>query len=564
MYLITDLPHKKEYQIEKKIISRIAGMKMVLIYTLMLLFAAKGYTAVYQWSLPIESFISEETNEPPEAFLWIPENCEQVKAVVFSQQNMCEETIFNHPKFRKAMSELGFAIVWITPGINQQWDVKTGCQKAFDDVMTELAVVSGYTELKHVPLVPIGHSAMATFPWNFAAWNPDKTLAIVSFKGDAPRTNLCGYGRENLEWGRTRNIDGIPGLMVMGEYEWWEARLNPALAFRMMYPQSCISFLYDAGHGHFDASNEVVDYLCLFLQKAAKYRLPKNQSLNEPAYLVKLNPEDGWLAERWQVNKKKRQKPARFNKYKGNKHDAFWYFDEETAKATEAHYKGKRNRKMQYVGYEYNGEWLPFNGKHHAQYLVKGVSTDDLSFRLKAVFVDSTRMEKSGVQLDDAPSITKICGPVEKLTDSTFAIRFERTGMNNTKRSGDIWLLAQHPGNEKYKSAVQQFNLQVPLCLTEGKTQRIKLHQIDDQEAGIHSLKLEAESSSGLPVYFYVKEGHAQVQNRDLLFTPIPPRSQYPVKITVVAWQLGSNVAPLFQTAKPVEQSLYIRQNIEN
>lgn len=30
--------------------------------------------------------------------------------------------------------------------------------------------------------------------------------------------------------------------MVEGEYEWWEARVNPALAFRMMYPESCISF----------------------------------------------------------------------------------------------------------------------------------------------------------------------------------------------------------------------------------------------------------------------------------------------------------------------------------
>ena len=72
-------------------------------------------------------------------------------------------------------------------------------------------------------------------------------MAIISLHGDAPRTNLTGYGRENLEWGRTRNIDGIPGLMIEGEYEWWEARVNPALAFRMMYPESCISFLCDAG-----------------------------------------------------------------------------------------------------------------------------------------------------------------------------------------------------------------------------------------------------------------------------------------------------------------------------
>lgn len=43
---------------------------------------------------------------------------------------------------------------------------------------------------------------------------------------------MSAYGRSNIEWGRTRNIDGIPGLIVMGEYEWWDARLRPALAFR--------------------------------------------------------------------------------------------------------------------------------------------------------------------------------------------------------------------------------------------------------------------------------------------------------------------------------------------
>src|SRR5690606_32655944 len=159
------------------------------------------------------------------------------------------------------MSELGFAILWISPGINQQWDLKDGCQKVLDEAIAALAETSGYSELKYIPIVPLGHSAMATFPWNFAAWNPKRTLAIISYHGDAPRTNLTGYGRENLEWGRDRNIDGIPGLVIQGEYEWWEARVNPALAFRMMYPQSCISFLADVGHGHFDVSDEVVDYM---------------------------------------------------------------------------------------------------------------------------------------------------------------------------------------------------------------------------------------------------------------------------------------------------------------
>lgn len=158
------------------------------------------------------------------------------------QQNMSEETLFELPSFRQKMEQLGIALIWIAPELDQRWDVSTGVQKVFDMVLSDLADVSGYDELKRIPIIPIGHSAQATFPWNFAAWNPERTLAVVSLHGDAPRTNLTGYGRENLEWGRTRNIDGIPGLMIEGEYEWWEERVNPALAFRMMYPKSCISF----------------------------------------------------------------------------------------------------------------------------------------------------------------------------------------------------------------------------------------------------------------------------------------------------------------------------------
>lgn len=49
--------------------------------------------------------------------------------------------------------------------------------------------------------------------------------------------------------------------MIEGEYEWWEARVNPALAFRMMYPESCISFLCDTGRGHFDVSEQTARYI---------------------------------------------------------------------------------------------------------------------------------------------------------------------------------------------------------------------------------------------------------------------------------------------------------------
>ena len=197
---------------------------------------ALGKFGDWTCSVAPTGYISDETGKAPNAFLWIPNGCEHVNFAVLAQQNMTEEALLRSPRFRKKMKELGGALIWVAPWFSQNWDPQTGCQQTFEEMMVGLAGQSGHPELATVPIVPFGHSAQATFPWNFAAWNPDRTLCIISFHGDAPRTNLCGYGTANVEWGRTRNIDGIPGLMIEGEYEWWEARLNPARAFRIMYP----------------------------------------------------------------------------------------------------------------------------------------------------------------------------------------------------------------------------------------------------------------------------------------------------------------------------------------
>lgn len=512
----------------------------------------------YQWSVTLKGHISGETNNNPKAFLWIPSNCKQVRAVAFGQHNMCEETLFDHPDFRKTMSELGFAILWVSPGFEQQWDVKNNCQKIFDDMMADLADVSGYSELKFIPIVPIGHSAMATFPWNFAAWNPERTLAVISYHGDAPRTNLTGYGRDNIDWGPKRNIDGIPGVMIEGEYEWWEARVNPALAFRIMYPESCISFLCDVGHGHFDVSDDVVHYISLFLQKAVQYRLPPNQSLDKPTELIKVNMKKGWLAERWHPNQKKRTKPALFSNYKGDSHDAFWYFDKEMADATEKYYARSRNKKDQYIGFTYKGHLLSYNSNKHLKYNLSDIKPqeDGITYYLSAVFTDSTHQHIVNPSINNPIKIDRICGPVKKMNDSTFVVQFYRMGLDNTKRTNDICLIAHNDGDVRYKSAVQQLNLRINYPLTTGKRQSIFFPSLPDVTTETKVIELKATADSGLPVYYYVKEGAAAVDGNRLILTDIPPRAKFPVKVSVVAWQIG--LEGKVQSAAAVEQSFYI------
>src|SRR5687768_6988067 len=90
---------------------------------------------VWQWSVTVDSVISNETNSYPQAFLWIPENCKQVRGVVFTQHNMIEEGMLEHPVFRKTMTELGFAEIWITPGLNITFDFNKDAAEDFNYMM---------------------------------------------------------------------------------------------------------------------------------------------------------------------------------------------------------------------------------------------------------------------------------------------------------------------------------------------------------------------------------------------------------------------------------------------
>ena len=111
-----------------------------------------------------------------------------------------------------------------------------------------------------------------------------------------------------------------------------------------MYPRSCISFLCDTGRGHFDIADRTAVYLALFLKKAMEYRLPETYDVDKPVMLKKLNPENGWLAERWHPDQKRRAKAAPFKQYKGDPHDAFWYFDKEMVDMTEERYRQERGK----------------------------------------------------------------------------------------------------------------------------------------------------------------------------------------------------------------------------
>lgn len=527
---------------------------------LFLFWGAASWAAEWQWSVKVKSVVSSETKDHPTAFLWIPPNCKQVRGVVIGQHNMLEEGIFEHRAFRKTLADIGFAEIWVSPNLSIVFDFNGEAQKAFEEMMDDLADVSGYQELKFAPVVPLGHSALASYPWNFAAAMPQRTLAVISIHGDAPLTDMTGSGKPNPDWGN-RTIDGIPGLLVIGEYEWLEGRIRPAIAFKKKYPKSTVALLADAGHGHFDYSDELIDFLNMFIRKAAKRRLPSVSPLDGPVKLNPVNPEKGWLVDRWRLNEPLQGSAAPWQGYNGDKTEAFWAFDKEMAKAIEEYYARARAKIPQHIGYLKNGRLLSGAGSFIGYKLPFMPQSDGLTFNISAAFIDSTQGKSlTPNHAKGKITISRICGPVEKINDTTFSVRFYRMGLNNPKRTGDIWLMASHPGDDKYKSVVQQANFKIPLRNEEGAEQQINFPEIHDQKYGIQGLKLGASSNSGERVHYYVKEGPAEIKEDFVQFTKVPSRAKYPIKVTVVAWQWGRNIEPKLQSAKPVERSFYIER----
>ena len=350
---------------------------------------------------------------------------------------MTEEVLFRDAEFCSRMDSLGVAMAFIQRG-SQNWDLSVKdeygqtCQERFEQILNQFADGTSHPEIASTPVIPFGHSAQATFPWNFAAWNPDRTLCIISYHGDAPRTNLCGYGRANVEWGRTRNIDRIPGLMIMGEYEWWEARLLPALAFQMMYPDSRISFLCDAGRGHFDLCRQTMDYIALFIEKA----------------LDNSRPEGGCRYSRWFQDGHESQDP----------HEQFWYQDEEMVALTKQIYQQNQGKKRQWVSAEIDGKLIEYQPDKHIK---MNSRLSGYQFPLKPVFVDSTMTRRSNSHAAVKPRVVLISGPAEQVAPNTFKVDTTYFGKDPKRLWSGITLCIEADGDNTYKSAVQEINVQL-------------------------------------------------------------------------------------------------------
>ncbi|MBC8011048.1 MAG: hypothetical protein H7067_13240, partial [Burkholderiales bacterium] len=150
------------------------------------------------------------------------------------------------------------------------------------------------------------------------------------------------------------------------------------------------------------------------------------------------------------------------------------------------------------------------------------------------------------------PLVEWICGPYAPVpgVPGRFRVSLDRAWKNG----GAAYLIARHEGDAAHRRTVQPAHLTLREN-TAGTAQRITFPPLPDVPAGTASIPLAATADSGLPVSYFVASGPALVRDNQLVFTTLPPRTRFPVEVTVAAWQWGRATEPAVRTAPLVRQT---------
>lgn len=525
-------------------------------------------SAVWQYCAELKGIPSRDTGNPVRAFLWVPPEAKKIRGVVVGQFNMTERPILESPEFRGRLAKIGWGCVWIDTGMfGGHFDHTVAENNAkMQAVFDALAETTGLDYFRTIPFIGIGHSAMADFGYELAAWRPDRAVGAISYDGNT----LC-VGKQNTLYDHPfvtpadlERMKGIPLLHRDSEGNSGRANNRRTPLFRTRYPGVPFTILADPSSTHFGFPETTCDFLGAWVAAADRARNP-----NGGPPLVKVDPASGWYADFWRYDAPPLAPPAPAGKYART--DGNWVFDEETARLIQEHDTRFNNKKHCIAAFEQSGEVVGDRGDHVGFHLKFQPEADGMTFPLKGIFLKTVPKGRQagwagmepGASLEtpsdpERIAIRRICGPVELLGGGRAAVRFDRYGFNRSSRADTIEVILEYPGNGEFRRSEIPGEVRIPLRNTEGAEQTIVFPPLPDVPAGTKELKLDATSSLGLPVEYFVDYGPARLKDGVLLFTPPPECTAGPVEVKVTAWQYGRSAEPKIRSAEPVSRTFRI------
>jgi hypothetical protein len=513
-------------------------------------------TSVWQYSVPLEAGTERR------AYLWIPVDCKHVRAVFFGLQNMMERNLFEDPEIRSTAASLDMAIVLVSPGAwpdkaiptNPSLDVKTP-QEAIDGtqaVLTALAQESGYSEIQYAPLAVTGHSAASPFIWMLARAWPQRVFAFLPFKG---------YHVDAI-------ADDVPTLK--GEQEWgewgetwgdvWRADQEQAVSRIAQAKHPLFGDFTDLGSGHFDWHHDAASIISLFLRKAAATRLPPDAPPTGPVRLKAITAAAGVLVDPAQLGTPQFEAVA-YQRFKGDRSRALWYFDREMAEAINQFMLSRLSTKPEAIDFVVDGRPVDLSKNGFAA-LKPEFLPDGVQFRVHAEALSASPTPhlfggQSPLGHSSQPIVYRVSsGALEQTGPDTFKVSARSGGLTRQGQPWEPWIMAYEPGDSVYRSADRPAHILIDVRNKKGEPQSLDFAKLPEVNSGTQTIQLQGKASSGLPVQFYVESGPAVVEGNTLRLLPIPPRSRYPVRVLVSAYQWGRAGDHPIQSSGPVTQEI--------
>ncbi len=524
-------------------------------------------TAQAQWQFAVDVPGTQPSQRTIHAVMWIPPGCKHVRGILLApQQVILEDKVLQDPTMRAMAEQEDLAFVLLNRDAVGGFDYKVKRDDLrLQAVLDALAVESGYEEIATAPLITLGHSGGAITAWNVAYWKPSRMIAVVSLHSAAIPPPA---------WDPKANVNGVPILGISGEYESWGDPNVPLdmhwrwlrgrlLEYRASQKEALMSILVDPGGSHFSFNPPMANYVAMFVAKALEARAPLVSGVDYgPSPLRHIPLESGWLTDETPLRKGQNEHPAApYTQYTGDPSLAFWHIDGELAHANEDYRRSDRGKVDQRVTCGIGGKmadavWLedlPFEPEFEAD--------GSVTVHIQGGFLAET---PAGVA-DSGKPLGHADGPIQFSLIGGWSGGGKQVGPNSFALvpghlgpSDNLMVLAYHPGDARYAYAEQPCQVKWPKVNQAGKPQTIDFEPLEDQNASAKEIQLHATSSSGRGVHFYIAQGPADIEGNTLFFTPIPPRTKMPVKVTVVAYQWGTTQPPAIQSAKPVERSFFL------
>jgi len=497
--------------------------------------ATLSASEVFQFhaSLPLAS------NQTVNGSLWVPANADRIRGVLVGSMRSAA----TDPNVRQACAEQKLAIA-VVP-LNEHLPA----------ILAELGRVSGYPELAVAPWLPWGHSAATVDASYITARNSARCFGAIIFKG-----GLCWppeLGRDCFR--------GVPIVQIKGQFEEFGPGPSGVLrdfettatggmlagdemsALRTNDERNLVSVAIFNGETHMVWTPANGAYAAPFIRKAAQRRIPDwPVDAKEPVTCVAIDPASGALTSP-RLGEDNQPAAASYADYKGDKKSALWHLDVELARMNDALHAPLLKKKAQYLSFaDAKGNALPLG--HDMRLRLPApefVGPDIVKFR--AAFLNAPPKKyppaDGPVGHADGPILFRGYGALEPVGPDTFRV-WGRGG-----------ILAYHPGDATYRYAEQLGGYGVPK-MDKGEPQAITFSLPAQLKRADFPVVLTATSDRGLPVRFAVKSGPAVVRDGKLELAEVPVRARWPLRIVVEASQFGSAVAPLVQSAKPVEQGI--------